>query len=168
MKKFWAADHVSKSAQFRSSPNGSNPDNVVAVGIGMLVTVGMGVLVAIDDGVAVTGVGTAGVGVEDGDAVICGVGGSVAVGAVGDEIIVDWVVAGGGVDVAVAVVGRATGGGDGAATAVAVGRGSGFGRGAFGVCVGATYVEAGAVPAESPVGSGAVVTVGVAVTITVS
>ena len=53
IKKLWAADHVSKSPQLRSSPNGSNPDDEVAVGFGVLVAVGMGVLVAIGFGAVV-------------------------------------------------------------------------------------------------------------------
>jgi hypothetical protein len=55
MKKFWASAHVVKSPQLRSSPKGSNPDNVVAVGAGALVAVGLGVLVTIGVGEAVGG-----------------------------------------------------------------------------------------------------------------
>lgn len=154
IKKLWAADHVSKSPQLRSSTNGSNSGCGVAVGVGVLVAVGLNVLVAIGFGADVADTGIVGVGVEDGAGVVYGVGGSVVVGAsvpVGDGVVVGWAVAGGGVAVVTTVVGRLRGTGVGA-VAVAVGRGIEFGRGTFGVGVGATCVAVGDTPEGSSIG----------------
>ncbi len=52
MKNAFAADHVAKSPQFRSSPNGSNPATEVDVGGGAVVA-GGGIGVGVSTGVGV-------------------------------------------------------------------------------------------------------------------
>ena len=68
MKNAWAVDQSEKSPQLRSSPKGSNPEIVVAVGIDALVAVGCGTGVAVEIGDSVAG------GINVGDGVVVGDG----------------------------------------------------------------------------------------------